>query len=77
MRKELRHIKLFKLANRYIQESDWRTLAALKLCLLSIGLIVGVLLPASCRTAVLIVSGVVFVSTYIPLMARFFRLMRK
>ena len=37
-------MKLFKLANRYIQESDWRTLAALKLCLLSIGLIVGVLL---------------------------------
>lgn len=77
MRKELRHTKLFKLANRYIQESDWRTLAALKLCLLSIGLIVGVLLPASCRTAVLIVSGVVFVATYIPLMAKFFRLMRK
>lgn len=70
-------MKLFKLANRYIQESDWRTLAALKLCLLSIGLIVGVLLPASCRTAVLIVSGVVFVATYIPLMAKFFRLMRK
>ena len=70
-------MKLFKLANRYIQESDWRTLAALKLCLLSIGLIVGVLLSASCRTAVLIVSGVVFVATYIPLMAKFFRLMRK
>ena len=70
-------MKLFKLANRYIQESDWRTLAVLKLCLLSIGLIVGVLLPASCRTAVLIVSGVVFVATYIPLMAKFFRLMRK
>ncbi|MGN1006214.1 MAG: permease of phosphate ABC transporter [Aristaeellaceae bacterium] len=70
-------MKLFKLANRYIQESDWRALAALKLCLLSIGLIVGVLLPASCRTAVLIVSGVVFVATYIPLMAKFFRLMRK
>ena len=70
-------MKLFKLANRYIQESNWRTLAALKLCLLSIGLIVGVLLPASCRTAVLIVSGVVFVATYIPLMAKFFRLMRK
>ena len=70
-------MKLFKLANRYIQESDWRTLAALKLCLLSIGLIVGLLLPASCRTAVLIVSGVVFVATYIPLMAKFFRLMRK
>ena len=70
-------MKLFKLANRYIQESDWRTLAALKLCLLSIGLIVGVLLPASCRAAVLIVSGVVFVATCIPLMAKFFRLMRK
>ena len=70
-------MKLFKLANRYIQESDWRTLAALKLCLLSIGLSVGVLLPASCRTAVLIVSGVVFVATCIPLMAKFFRLMRK
>lgn len=33
--------KFFALADQYIQESDWRMLAALKFCLFSMGVLVG------------------------------------
>ena len=69
-------MKLFDKANRYCRESTWKTLAALKFCLFSIGIIVGVLLPDTCRTPVLIIFGIVLIATYIPLMAKFIRIWR-
>ena len=54
-----------------------KTLAALKFCLFSIGIIVGVLLPDTCKLPVLVIFGVVLVVTYIPLMAKFIRLCRR
>ena len=69
-------MKLFDLANQYCGESTWKTLAALKFCLFSIGIIVGVLLPDTCRTPVLIIFGIVLIATYIPLMAKFIRIWR-
>ena len=38
--------KLFAIADRYLQESDWKTIALLKFCLLALGIVVGALLPA-------------------------------
>ena len=70
-------MKLFDVANRYVRESDWKTLAMLKFCLFSIGIIAGVLLPQSCKTPVLAVFGTVFAVTYVPLMAKFFRLWKR
>ena len=70
-------MKLFDKANRYCRESTWKTIAALKLCLFSMGIIVGVLLPDACRTPVLVIFGAVFVATYIPLMAKFVRILKK
>ena len=43
----------------------------------SMGIIVGVLLPDACRTPVLVIFGAVFVATYIPLMAKFVRILKK
>ena len=37
--------KLFVLADRYLQESDWKTMALLKFCLLGLGITVGALVP--------------------------------
>lgn len=37
--------KLFGYADAYIQQSDWKTLAMLKFCLASIGVLIGVSLP--------------------------------
>lgn len=67
-------MKLFETANRYCRESTWKTLAALKFCLFSLGVIVGVLLPQTWKVPVLIIFGIIFVVTYVPLMAKLFRL---
>ena len=37
--------KLFALADRYLQESDWKTMAMLKFCLLGLGIAVGAMVP--------------------------------
>lgn len=67
-------MKLFDVANKYCKESDWKILAMVKFCLFSMGIIVGVLLPDRFRNVVLIIFGVVFIATYIPLMSKFFKL---
>ena len=67
-------MKLFEVADRYCKESTWKTMAAVKFCLFSIGIIVGVLLPETCQPPVLVIFGIVFIITYIPLMRKFFKL---
>ncbi|MGN0996031.1 MAG: permease of phosphate ABC transporter [Candidatus Ventricola sp.] len=67
-------MKLFEVADRYCKESTWKTMAALKFCLFSMGIIVGVLLPESCKIPVLVIFGIVFIVTYIPLMSKYFKL---
>ena len=67
-------MKLFEVADRYFKESTWKTMAALKFCLFSIGIIVGVLLPETYKTPVLVIFGIVFIVTYIPLMRKYFKL---
>ena len=66
--------KLFAIADTYIQESDWKTLAMLKFCLAAMGVIIGVLLPKDKKKPVLIATGTVFFLTYVPLMVKFFRI---
>lgn len=74
--KEEPFVKLFETANRYCKEADWKTLSMLKICLLALGMCIGVLLPASCKTVVLIVCAVVFAVTVVPLMGKFLKLMK-
>ena len=65
-------MKLLDVANKYCKESDWKILAMVKFCLFSMGIMVGVLLPDRFRNVVLILFGVIFIVTYIPLMSKFF-----
>lgn len=67
--------KLFDAANRYIEKSDWKIIAVLKFCLLSLGLILGTLVKKEHRKPVVIAALVVFVATYIPLMIKFIRVL--
>lgn len=66
--------KLFGYAEEYIEQSDWKTLAALKFCLASLGMLIGIALPQKCRKCAKIIASVVFAVTYVPLMAKFFRI---
>lgn len=70
-------MKLFKIANQYCEESDWKTIAALKFCLLSLGIVIGALLPKKARVPVVCASVAVFVATYLPLMGKLLELFRR
>ena len=67
----------FELGNRYAASSDWKDFALTKFCLFAMGIIVGTLLPDSCRVYVWCIAGLVFLATYIPLMAKIFRIMKE
>ena len=66
---------LFASADEYLQNSDWKDIAVLKLCLLSLGLLAGMQLPAKHRKTARVAAVVIFVATYIPLMTKFLRIL--
>ena len=66
--------KLFGYADEYLRQSDWRDLALVKFCLMSIGLMIGMFIPKEKRKLVLPVAAVVFLLSYVPLMSKFFRI---
>lgn len=66
--------KIFEYANIYAKQSTWKDFALVKFCLCAIGIIIGVLLPESVRVYALVIAGVVFLITYIPLMCGFVKL---
>lgn len=66
--------KLFILADRYLQESDWKTMALLKFCLLGLGITVGALVPPRHKKTAVALGMPLFFVTYLPLMAKLIRL---
>ena len=68
--------KLFEVANRYVETSDWKIIAVLKFCLIALGMMIGMLIKAEHRKPVFCGALGVFFAAYIPLMTRFFRLFR-
>jgi hypothetical protein len=68
--------KLFQAADLYLKESDWKTIAVLKFCLLSLGVIAGMLLPQSHKLPIIAVCALVFLLTYIPLMRKLLRILK-
>ena len=65
--------RLFDIADRYLEESDWKTIAVLKFCLISLGILVGVKVAEKDKKRVAKCALAVFLVTYIPLMAKLFR----
>ena len=63
--------QLFDYADHYIQSRDWKMLACLKFCLCSIGILLGLMIPGKHKKTAATAAGVVFLVTYIPLMADF------
>ena len=65
--------KLFDAANRYIETSDWKIIAVLKFCLISLGIMVGMQIRPEYRKPVFFSALGVFIATYLPLMVKFYR----
>ena len=65
--------KLLDIADRYVEASDWKTIAVLKFCLFSLGILAGMSIPRRCRRPACLCAAALFLSTYIPLMRKLYR----
>lgn len=63
--------KAFRASDRYMKECNWKDLALLKFCLFAVGIIVGLNICKDKKEGVQIFAGIVFILTYVPLMAKF------
>ena len=64
--------QLFGFVDVYLARSDWKDLTLIKFCLFSMGLLAGMVIPRKSRKPAGIAAAIVFVLTYVPLMAKFF-----
>lgn len=64
---------LLALADSYIVSRDWKMLALVKFCLASVGLLLGLEMPARHRKTAAWAGLFVFLATWPPLMADFGR----
>ena len=69
--------KMFKCANQYVKDSDWKDLALLKICLCSLGVMIGLSIPKEKRKYPLLVAGIVFAATCFPLMVKYIKIVVK
>ena len=63
--------KIFRSADIYLQQSSWKDLVLVKLCLFSMGLLCGSFVAGKHKKPVRRCAAVIFISTYIPLMAKY------
>ncbi len=63
--------KLFVAANRYVETSDWKIIAVLKFCLVSLGMMIGIAIREKDRKPLFFGALGIFIATYVPLMIRF------
>ena len=67
--------KLLDFGNRYAKESSWKDFALVKFCLFAMGLLAGMSVREKDKKTVRIGAATVFAVTYVPLMAKLFRIM--
>ena len=66
--------KLFEAANRYVESSDWKTISVLKVCLISLGMMVGMLIRPKHKKPVFAGALGAFLLTDVPLTLKFYRI---
>lgn len=67
--------KLLHSGRRYLKTMDLTDMAALKICLLSLGILIGLFIPSRSKKSTSLLMGVLFAGTYIPLMGKLFSTM--
>ena len=67
---------LLDFANQYITTLKWQHFSIIKFCLISLGVLIGLLIPSEAKATMLVVAGIIFAGTYIPTMAHFLKAWR-
>lgn len=63
--------KIFGYADEYVKRCGWKDMALLKICLCAVGIMIGLLIPKDKMKVSFVTASVIFVVSYIPLMAKF------
>ena len=58
-------------ADRYAAQSTWRDFALVKICLFSMGVLAGLIVPLRKKKWTALAAGLAFLPTYVILMGRF------
>ncbi|MDD2972383.1 MAG: permease of phosphate ABC transporter [Lachnospiraceae bacterium] len=69
--------KLIEMGNQYVKESDWKVIAILKMCLLSMGIMIGTAVPKKQKKLVFALCIPVFITTYVPLMIKLYNVVKE
>lgn len=67
--------KWCSMGKAYVQNMELADIAAFKVCLLSLGTVLGVTLPKKVKRFAATVAALAFLVTYLPLMGKFFGLL--
>lgn len=62
---------LFDRADRYAAQSTWRDFALVKVCLFSMGVLMGLIVPVRKKKLTALGAGLLFIPTYVILIRRF------
>lgn len=69
--------KLLDYGDEFIQQSNWKDLALIKLCLWAMGIICGMAIPKKAHKSVAFIAILVFIMTYVPLMIKLLTIIDK
>lgn len=69
--------KIFDSADQYCMESNWRTLAALKICLLAMGIVIGMLIPEKSKSKLFPICTGICGGTVVPLLKKYFEILAR
>lgn len=67
--------RFLEFGNRYAQDSDWTDFALTKLCVCSLGVLIGASIAPGAKAPAKVVAGGLFATTYAVLMARVFQVL--
>ena len=63
--------RLTDAAERYLKDCTWKDISILKICLIALGVLLGIAVPARKKKASAWAASLVFLAAYVPLMTKF------
>ena len=66
--------KLLDYGNEYAKQSTWKDFALVKFCVCAMGVMWGMAIPKKAHKPAAFIAVLVFVTTYLPLMLKLFKI---
>ncbi len=69
--------KFLEIGNRYAEQSDWKDFALTKICLCSMGILIGLKISENKKKPIAIISSIAFLGTYALLMTKMLKIVKE